>query len=312
MEYGPTSPELDEATNYQILTADNYLDVITDRQGVRPTETITRGDSEGMRAAYVRNTEELLDKMRAGFADEEGRSPAADMVFYLDKSARPVQWLTDAFWDVFPPENDQIKPNSFFLNLHAAEGPGGGRPSVDGVRAAVEEGGFDRYIAAMREVYPDMADKNILVVDEVSVSGATEELAYQIFRRAFPEAHIKSAAWMQAGKRLDRVGNSYPGEIPVWYKKDSDAGRGIAPIDVEKSLASSSSTQRAGADILSTRPETPDLEAAQLRKEIKQLAHDVQAGRQPIIPAHDIDDPRYDSLSIRQTRTDTPPRPLFN
>lgn len=309
----PNSPEMQQRVEYKLLTTKNYLEMITDRESVMPTDTIARGDNEGMRAKYVENTEKLLDVIRHGFANESGpQHDSADVVFYLDKSARPVYWLTDAFWDVFPDEKVPERPATYFLNLHAQEGPGGGRPAREDMIREVQEGIYDDYIASMQEVYPDMEGKNLLVVDEVSVSGSTEELAYQIFRRAFPGAHIKSAAWMQAGKREDRKGNSYPTEIPVWYKKNSDAGRAVAGVDPEKSLASGSSAQRAGADILSTRPDVPDLEAAQLRKEIRQMAADVKSGEQPIIPSHDVDDSRYEGMRIRSVDSSSEARPLFS
>jgi hypothetical protein len=311
-EIQPPSPEQEKSSEYKLLTAENYIDLITDRQGVMPTDTIARGDSEGMRAKYVENTERLLDTIRHGFADEGGpEHDHADVVFYLDKSARPVSWLVREFWQVFSDTNTP-EPQTHFLNLHANESPGGARPSREDMIKLVQEGNFDSYISAMREVYPDMAGKNLLVVDEVSVSGSTEELAYQIFRRAFPDAHIKSAAWMQAGKREDRRGNSYPTEIPVWYKKTSDSGRGVSGINPEKSHDSISSTQRAGADILSTRPDEPDLEAVQLRREIRQMAKDVLSGRQGIIPVDMDDDAKYQGMRIRSVQVSSDRRTLFS
>lgn len=308
----PNPAEKESSSEYRLLTAENYLHLITDREGVVPTETIARRDSEGMRAKYIQNTERLIDRIRHGFADEGGpEHDSADVVFYLDKSARPVYWLADAMWEVFPEEGAE-KPDTHFLNLHANEGPGGGRPTREQMIRQVQEGIFDSYIETMKQVYPDMAGKNLLVVDEVSVSGSTEELAYQIFRRAFPDAHIKSAAWMQAGRREDRYGNSYPSEIPVWYKKSSDSGRGVAGINLIKSAQSGSSTQRLGAEVLSTRPDAPDLEALQLRKEIRQMAKDVLSGRQSIIPAHDPDSPRYESMRIRSVGGESERRSLFS
>lgn len=308
------SPEHQSHTSYQILTTDNYLHVITDRQGVKPTETMERGDSEGMRASYIKNTEKLIDTIRHGFSTETAAEhDNADIVFYLDKSARPVAWLTDSFWDVFADRgNIPPKPATKFINLHAQEGPGGSRPDPSDIAQQVKDGDYDTYIDSMREVFADMAGKNILVVDEVSVSGSTQELAYQIFQRAFPESHIRSIAWMQAGKRQDKQGNTFPVEIPVWYKKDSSAGRGVTDVDAQQSALSPSSAQRLGADILSTTPDEPDLEAVQLRREIKQLAIDVKVGRQPIIPARDIDDSRYDNLTFRQVKDQPTKRSLFS
>lgn len=312
-KYQPKPEALDES-NYNILTTKNYLEAITERQGVKPTETMARGDSEGMRASYINYTEKLIDAIRHGFSKETGSDhDIADVVFYLDKSARPVAWLTGAFWDIFAEDgNIPPKPATKFINLHAQEGPGGSRPEPSDIAQQVKDGDYDTYIDSMREVFADMAGKNILVVDEVSVSGSTQELAYQIFQRAFPESHIRSIAWMQAGKRQDKQGNTFPVEIPVWYKKDSSAGRGVTDVDAQQSALSPSSAQRLGADILSTTPDEPDLEAVQLRREIKQLAIDVKVGRQPIIPARDIDDSRYDNLTFRQVKDQPTKRSLFS
>lgn len=313
MEYMDENAERESIAPYKILSSEHYMKEISEKQGVMPTETIARGDDEGMRAKYIENTERLIELIRHGFeSDAEAHGPGADAVFYLDKSARPVAWLTEAFWDVFDDDKPDRKPATHFLNLHAPEGPGGARPERDDMQQIVESGEYDQYIAAMQEVFPDMDGKNILVVDEVSVSGSTEQLAYELFRRAFPGAHIKSAAWMHAGQRRDREGNVFPAEIPIWYKKYSDKGRGVAGINPERSTASASAAQRAGAEILSTRPDEPDLEAAMLRREIQQLARDVQSGAQPIIPYYDIDSPRYDQMQFRQAQTETPKKSLFD
>lgn len=304
-EIAPHNPEHQSQSEYKILDTDRYLEVVTHEQGVIPTETVRTGDNEGMRAKYIMRTEQLIDTIEHGFEriNEAGEiePAAADAVFYLDKSARPVQWLVSSFWEVFA-ENQAEKPETHFLNLHAQEGPGGARPSHEDVVRQVESGLFDSEIAEMRTIFPELDGKNILVVDEVMVSGATEELAYRLFRRAFPEAHVRSASWMVAGQRSDERGNLYPVEIPVWYRKDHETGRGIAPVDVPYSEQSASSAQQEGAHILSTRPEEPDLDAAQLRREIKQLAHDVKSGKQPIIPYFDETEApeKYAGLKIRQ------------
>lgn len=307
-ETSPHNPEHDSQSTYKILNTNRYLEVITHEQGVVPTETVRSGDSEGLRAKYVMRTEQLIDTIEHGFehTNETGEvePAAADAVFYLDKSARPVQWLVSSFWNVFA-ENQNEEPETHFLNLHAQEGPGGARPSHEDVVHQVESGLFDTEITEMRNIFPGLDGKNILVVDEVTVSGATEELAYRLFRRAFPEANVKSASWMVAGQRSDERGNLYPVEIPVWYRKDHETGRGIAPVDVLYSEQSESSAQREGAHILSTRPEEPDLDAAQLRREIKQLAHDVKSGKQPIIPYFDETEfpEKYTGLKVRQAPT---------
>lgn len=293
------SNEEEPESNYNILTSARYQEVISDRQGVGPTVTIERGDDEGMRAQYIERTERLIDKIRHGF------DGPADVVFYLDKSARPVEWFVDSMWDVFKEEDGSIpeKPERKFMNIHAQESAGGARPDSQEIVEAVRRGDYDLMVHEMREVYPDMSGKNILAVDEVSVSGATEIFAYELFRRAFPDAHIKSAAWMQAGKKFDQQGNSFPVEIPVWYSELNDAGRGIKPLNADRSAKSNNLTQAKGAHILSSGLDgEQDLDAMRLRREFKQLAIDVKTGKQPIIPANDIDSSRYDSLTFRRVQ----------
>ena len=291
--------EEEQGSNYDILTSAHYQEVISDRQGVGPTETIDRGDDEGMRAQYIERTERLIDKIRHGF------DGPADVVFYLDKSARPVEWFVDAMWDVFEEEDGSIpeKPERKFINIHAQESAGGARPDTQEITEAVRRGDYDQLVGQMKEVYPDMTDKKIMVVDEVSVSGATENFAYELFRRAFPDSEVRSAAWMQAGKKFDKQGNSFPVEIPVWYSKVNESGRGIKPLDPERSAASNNSTQAKGPHILSSGLDgEQDLDALRLRREFKQLAKDVKSGAQGIIPAKDIDSSRYDNLAFRQVK----------
>ena len=152
--------EEEQGSNYDILTTAHYQEVISDRQGVGPTETIDRGDDEGMRAQYIERTERLIDKIRHGF------DGPADVVFYLDKSARPVEWFVDAMWDVFEEEDGSIpeKPERKFINIHAQESAGGARPDTQEITEAVRRGDYDQLVGQMKEVYPDMTDTKIMVV----------------------------------------------------------------------------------------------------------------------------------------------------
>ena len=50
----------------------------------------------------------------ATICGEKTGIPKADHVIYLDKSARPVSWLVDEFWDVF---SDEERPQKTFLAI---------------------------------------------------------------------------------------------------------------------------------------------------------------------------------------------------
>ncbi len=59
---------------------------------------------------YIQKTESMIKKI-TGEADGQ---PAADVTIYLDKSARPVSWFVNEFWDNF---TDRPKPRTEFLAI---------------------------------------------------------------------------------------------------------------------------------------------------------------------------------------------------
>jgi hypoxanthine phosphoribosyltransferase len=101
-------------------------------------------------------------------------SEKKDTVFFLDKSARPLGFLFMKTWDELYPEKQkpQIRfvdigrdDNSKFFNEDAAE--------------------------KLRETYKNSVDgKNVLVVDEYSLSGGTLANARRVFESNFPEGEF--------------------------------------------------------------------------------------------------------------------------
>lgn len=230
---------------------------------------------EQLRTRYLRYTGGLIKNIAEN---------NYDYVVYLDKSARPVQWLVSEFWDHFAP--GKPAPQSKFINIDREDW----RPSL----GSPEYGDYhpdDLDISAiheLRDIFEDPSNseramfdgKKILIVDEVKVSGDTLKIAEDMFQRTFPSAEISGEWWMIPSTPLDNGSV----DVPVWYRKDTTAGRGIGNKDAKKSLASPSRRQRVGPTFLSTRSETDDFQAKLLRAEIKQLRKDVDSGKQRVIP----------------------------
>ena len=59
---------------------------------------------------YIDKTEKLIKKL----VGEDEKLPQADVVIYLDKSARPVSWFVDEFWEDF---TDKPKPRKEHLAI---------------------------------------------------------------------------------------------------------------------------------------------------------------------------------------------------
>lgn len=243
-------------------------------------------DSPEMRVNYLRLTDELIAKMV---------SQETDVAVFLDKSARPVAWLTKELWPILAPINpktgEQFKlPDIKFLNIDREQWG-----AILG-RSEVKEGGInveslpDERLEELRQVFAPVAgisnegeqslltNKKVMVIDEVKMSGDTLEMSEKILQKAFPDAtEIEGAYWMLGTiKREAESGVRVGQEVPVWYSDTVVTGRLVGNRDTRKSMASNSSRQRTGRYWLSAPFRSPDMEGRQLRKETEWLAQDLQ------------------------------------
>lgn len=197
---------------------------------------------------------------------EKAGLPKADHVIYLDKSARPVSWLVDEFWDDF---TDEKRPERTFLAIDRRiwlqepfiEGELKGydytdsisgerrrieprdfkvervpREMLAGIRALYVEGGVDTEDPEEIFKMPTVLDgKNATIVDEVSQSGMTLYIASELLKAAVPEANSVNGYvfWDAAGHYRLSSGEMQTSNSPVWYPEDpSDStGRGVKDIN---------------------------------------------------------------------------------
>lgn len=202
---------------------------------------------------------------------EDHDNPPSDHVIYLDKSARPVSWLVDEFWNDF---SDRKQPEESFLaidrrywfkmvgldinkNEYITDQSGERRVATStdfwrGFKALPDDRQND-FLARIRSLYieggiekedpetimatPTKLDgKNLMIIDEVSRSGATLDIAVGLLRRAIPKLKNvgRHVFWSDNSKQTDS-GETQMGMTPVWYPHDhSDwRGRGVKDINPE-------------------------------------------------------------------------------
>lgn len=278
--------------------------------------------TEQVQCEYIRLTDELIHKAVDGVEaynprTKEQTTETVDYFIWLDKSARPLSWMTKALWPQLARRADGTLPDmpeSKFVNIDrnqwtsAIDPQGVGSTDISKIDASIvrslrsifltHSSSREQGLTEAIDDAPTIFDgKTIMIVDEVQSTGRTLTYASKFFARAFPDAKIAGAHWM-AGitTKNGAVGNK---DIPVWYSDTTDLGRGIGNRNIDASLASENQTQRLGAFFLSTALRKPDEKSIQLRAEIQQLAHDAAAGKLLIVPSLKRDAEDFDERAVR-------------
>lgn len=302
----PGMPEQDEF-KYELL------------QGHRRTDGSYKS-TEALKTEYVRLTDDIIKKITDGIKvtnveTGEKETKPVDYVVWLDKSARPVSWLTRALWSQLAADKDgniAPEPQHRYVNIDRnqwtstidPEGIGNSDVSsldpsiIRSLRSIFLKNPNDRQdgLTDRIEKSPTQFDgKTILIVDEVRSSGRTLQYAESFFKRAFPDANVASTHWM--GGLVSKDGATGNADIPVWYDDKTDLGRGVGNRNIDRSRLSKVRVQQLGAWFLSTANTEPDPKAKQLRIEIKQLAKDAINGNILVEPSRDRED--YDERVLR-------------
>ncbi len=191
-----------------------------------------------------------------------------DHVVYLDKSARPVSWLVNMFWDDFAAKGENgapvKRPGHSYINIDRSpwfrnvgiKVDQDGRQKENGELATYRDFAdnirnlSERHLAEIRALYIDggietedaehimsrptvLDGKRVLIVDEVSRTGSTLDIARHLFRLAVPEAkEINGTYFWHPSEPLLKVGEETAlTSVPVWYDPNTLTGRGIGGTD---------------------------------------------------------------------------------
>ena len=210
----------------------------------------------------VGSTAETIETI---LGESDKKTPRADHVIYLDKSARPVSWIVDEFWKEF---TDEEKPSKTFLAIDRRKWlkPPYSGAKIDG-HEYIEEASGDKKVASLSDFHVEripiellagihglyveggvpegatpeeimemptiLDDKNVTIIDEVSRSGATLGIARQLIATAIPKTKsVNGHVFWRAGS-IQVGGESQMDSSPVWYPADSSdtTGRGVKDIN---------------------------------------------------------------------------------
>jgi len=260
--------------------------------------------SPELRAKYLTLTDGLIKHL----TDQK-----TEVAIFLDKSARPVAWMVNEMWDVLAPQDADgnlisKKPQIKFLNIDREQwGATLGRSEDKDGLINLDRLHPER-LQELRDLYAPIAgvsqesdqtlltNKNVMVIDEVKMSGDTLAMSEAIIKKAFPDAaSVNGAYWMlDPAKRDPRSGALTGGEVPVWYSDETNKGRLVANRDSTKSSMSNSTRQRTGAYWLSTRFRNIDFSGRQLKQEVKWMVNDIRGHRLIYKPASGWDESTED------------------
>jgi hypoxanthine phosphoribosyltransferase len=241
------------------------------------------------REEYLHLTDNLIRQM----VEQE-----TDVAVFLDKSARPVAWLMHALWDQLAPRkpdgSSYPEPAIKFLNIDREQWGaivGDNETSRIDIKAIPQKriDELKKVMAPVDELLDEkgpapetslLTGKKVMVIDEISASRATLNISEGILKRAFPDAAITATAWMDGQAELNpKSGQQTNTKNPVWYNERKVTGRGVGNRDTTRAAQSHSGRSRIGRYWLSTPFKEPDTEGIQLRKEMSQIARDLEQHR---------------------------------
>lgn len=278
-------------------------------------------NDEQLRTQYVQLTDGLIHKMVDGVeatdsTTQEKSLERPDVVIWLDKSARPLAWLTKELWPLLSPDakgETPKMPDFRFVNIdreqwvNTVDPSGSGYMDIDRVDESIIRSLRSVFVAPQHKkegltesidsAPTELNGKTILIVDEVRASGRTLEIAQKFFARAFPDTKIAATHWM--GGIVQKEGAIGNADLPVWYKEADVRGRGVGNRDERLSQRSHSRTQRLGSWFLSTHLSTEDQASKQLRREFRRLARDVADHKVLYLPSLDREMDDWDERAER-------------
>lgn len=290
-----------------------------------------RHDTESILRLYTKFTDKLIGAADGSIEARDVQDPVSpersgekpDVMLFLDKSARPVAWFIDAFWDQFAKEGAE-KPDFEYLNIDrtnwfmkqgylreiAERYLGPEHFDIDKVdpedfariRAQFVEG--DLTEEAWQEEVWDMPtnldDKSLLIVDETKNKGGTLHIAVQLLKRAVPDAIVSGIYFWESNTRIiNQLNETQSDSVPVWYSSTDPMGRGVGDVSkayyehqYDEDPSQENLRHKIGWSVLSaphfdvdTYEKLEDRRAKRLDQDISFLSYAVAAGKILRIPS---------------------------
>ncbi len=256
------------AGNYEMFDGQHQRITYRDNGKIK-FEAVNVWDDDYVREQYIRETDSIIGRfdgtvteLSAGdIRDEriaEGEPRIPDTAIYLDKSARPVAWLVDAFWDQIA-EPGAKKPNEEYLNIdranwfnylgHTIEDSENrlGREDfelekvdpdrISAIRAHFSKGELteENWKDEVWNLPTRLDGQHVAIIDEVMNKGGTLHIAVELLRKAIPEATFDGIYFWHTGRvsidgiKTDRDSQQMQ-SAPIWYDKQRLTGRGVGDI----------------------------------------------------------------------------------
>ena len=320
-QYTEAELQQDPAKRYHVNPAD--FPIFSQQAELGPNwgdraETLPLDETMGRFVTATADTIAVIAGEDEGFQSKE--LPAADHVIYLDKSARPVSWLVNTFWDDF---TDKTRPKHSYLaidrkewfartdtpiesNEYIREADGSARVATFSdfrkenvtredlarIRALYIPGGIDTEdVDEIMSTPTSLEGKNITIIDEVSRSGSTLAIAQYLVSQAIPEAaSVNGYTFWKSSFQQSPYGSEHQMRgVPVWYDSSTHVGRGIGDVNeeffkarYEKYPNAKTRAQKFGAIVLG---EYINL-AAEPGNRSRQLASEIQTMRKEYDAGH--------------------------
>ncbi len=235
-----SEPFADTEIEYKIFTREFYKN----RHKTEPSkDRFPVETDEFLRARYVNKVETLIQEIVNG---------NIETLFFLDKSARPLAWMVKELWDVFAPKTPI--PTIKFMNFDAQSWRGQYPELVKEDNVAFKNRDInisvipEKEIAKLHDTFTygaglarrgqtgtqirqqDQIGEKILVIDEISLSGTTRELAASFLQRAFPKTEVSSTSVFVIGRAEE--------EQPIWYSPKYANMRGVGELSKDSAFLS--------------------------------------------------------------------------
>lgn len=303
-------------------------------------------DGDYTRQQYLRSVDHLIGVLDGTIAEREvcvgdtDNWPAPDVVVWLDKSARPASWFVDAFWEQLAAPGAR-KPRYEFLRIdrrdwlcHMGYSDTEARNAtrkvvrVDAVpdelilRMRVlfcaEPVDADRWQDQVATAPTTLDGRNVLVVDETMVSGATLQIATGLLSRLAPSAAVSGTYFWRDTTSKAVGGVVQHATVPIWYPGENTDGSEVTVFGrgVGNSSAAYWNHQADSDEVIRKRiaaalvsaphhdPHTfehlPDQLADMLAQDIAYLTYDYAAGRVLRRPSHLRPDDDFDRIVDEQ------------